>query len=357
MTLHSLLQRFLLRLRIALCRAGLSDLYLETSDDQVLENIASSLTFFAHGDHARKAEAQVQLKDMTSALTKRFLTLVTCETSENHPKSTITSKDSTESQSSLVDGDNETSVALDNEHSLSTCLNRFRVLSKRCNLAALVEMATDEGKEEMSIEKFCTSIGMMAKARLDARQIGPDTGSAEPIIPATWTKANEKIHSLVANSVGEALSLLLSIIAWQTQISIEHGVLDTDDFEAVEGITEKATDHVVLRLRSDLVKLLQLCWEQCLEGFDLGLFSEEHRRFADEVQQKACHISGDLRSLFPKEWVDSSSALLRSFALTDDGFLVGGSVRYLRSKEEEVSDRKPNLVVLNLPSSMQSLFL
>lgn len=40
----------------------LSELYLEISDDQVLENIASSLAFLARGDNIRKAEVLLKLK-------------------------------------------------------------------------------------------------------------------------------------------------------------------------------------------------------------------------------------------------------------------------------------------------------
>ncbi len=333
-------------------------MYLETSDDEVLENISCALAFFACGDHARKAEAQLQLKNLSNALKERLLALATDGTSEMHVKrstrfsldfaaasDSVTSLGSSQNSASIASGKNEEAITLDTEHSLSMCLKRLRVLSKRCNIANLLEIAPDEAMNGMSIENFCTSIGMMTKTRLEERQVASDTGTSDPIIPLIWTTGNQRIHDLVAKSVNEALSLLLSIVAWQTSVAVEReeGIFDVDEREChapLASSTDKDADQFVLRLRGDLVKLLQLCWEQCLDGFDLNTFSEEHIKFADSVQQHACQIAGDLRSLFPKEWADSPSSLIRAFALTDDGLLVGGSVRYLRSKEDEVRNRR-----------------
>lgn len=47
----------------------------------------------------------------------------------------------------------------------------------------------------------------------------------------------------------------------------------------------------------------------------------------------ACLCASDMRSLCPKEWSNAASSHLRLLAITEDARLIGGYVRYFRSKE------------------------
>jgi hypothetical protein len=98
----------------------------------------------------------------------------------------------------------------------------------------------------------------------------------------------------------------------------------------------------VLSHRDQLIALLVLCFEQFLPPVadaseEEPMYSKEHVTFSDQVQIHACQITGDLRSLFPKEWAEAASPLLRACAITNDQPLAGGLVRYFRAKEDQVS--------------------
>ena len=116
-----------------------------------------------------------------------------------------------------------------------------------------------------------------------------------------------------------------------------------DNTEEEDDDDSSVEDHIVTRLRNRLLSLLELCFAQYLPGADdrdddetsMGKrsFSSEQVAFADFVQLAAGKVTSDLRTLFPKEFTEAASPLLRSFALVDDGRLLGGNVRFVGSKE------------------------
>ena len=133
--------------------------------------------------------------------------------------------------------------------------------------------------------------------------------------------------------MSEALDFLLCVTAWRLNAEIESdGIND-------EPVSATAKDHV-LKMRDQLVTLVSMCFEQFLEPQVAGEFSPEHIEFSAKMQKLACRIAGDLRSLFPMAWKSSESQLLSSLALTDDGLLRGGYVRFLQSQDAEVCDLK-----------------
>jgi cohesin complex subunit SA-1/2 len=123
--------------------------------------------------------------------------------------------------------------------------------------------------------------------------------------------------------------------------------LITDDHDTVDNATQdeeddnSVEDHVVIRLRNGLLSILELCFAQYIpNSYDHGdgestavQHSEEQHSFSDFVQLAAGRTTSDLRTLFPKEYANAASPLLRSFALQDDGRLIGAYVRFLESKE------------------------
>jgi hypothetical protein len=87
---------------------------------------------------------------------------------------------------------------------------------------------------------------------------------------------------------------------------------DMDDDEDVE-------DHVIIRLRNRLLTVLELCFAQYIPAADerdddetTVKHSSAQLSFADFVQLSAGNVISDLRTLFPKEYAEAASPLLRS---------------------------------------------
>lgn len=123
-------------------------------------------------------------------------------------------------------------------------------------------------------------------------------------------------------------------------VDLDNNITEDDEEDSPE------KDHVVTRLRNGLLSTLELCFAQYIpSSFDQGdgestvvQHSEEQHSFSDFVQLTAGKVTSDLRTLFPKEYADASSPILRSFALQDDGRLIGAYVRFLDSKEHLLRD-------------------
>ena len=128
--------------------------------------------------------------------------------------------------------------------------------------------------------------------------------------------------------------------AWFTNaVQVEESLIVEDD-DLIENAMEddeddaSAEDHVVLRLRNNLLTALELCFAQYIPSSEdtgdgestMVQHSEEQHSFADFVQLSAGKVTSDLRTLFPKEYQDAASPILRSFALKEDGRLVSGGL-------------------------------
>lgn len=147
-----------------------------------------------------------------------------------------------------------------------------------------------------------------------------------------------------------SLLSFLSILAWSLDAvqTEENLVLSNEDFIDNEhdddDDEEEPTDHTVIRLRNRLLSILELCFAQYIPGSEecdddetSGVrHSQDQIAFADFVQLAADKATADLRQLFPKEYAEAASPILRSFALKEDGRLIGASVRFLGSKEHHL---------------------
>ena len=343
------------------------DIYLESSDEYVLQNIALSLTSLSQGGHTRSADVNLQLQRVASTLSERVIELLTAsdeakaaagtkkrKSPKKSSKRKRTSSKSLSDDSDASDEDEDKdSESNDSEYAISSCLRRLRILSKRCNLSELLdESASDDETVVGTIGDLCDAVVTGMEKRLKERAIkldslngGDDDDEGNVEIPETWKSGDQSIHDVVACSVRESLSLLLSITSWKllmTQKEEMMIMLHDEDIliEPEEG--DETDEHGVVRHRDQLFALLVLCFEQFLPPFgdpseEESMYSKEHVAFSDQVQTHACSIAGDLRSLFSKDWAEAAHPLLRACALTDDQNIAGGLVRFVRSKEAEVN--------------------
>lgn len=341
---------------------NLSDIFLESSDEIVLQNTALSLVSLSRGGHTRASDARLHLQRVASSLSVRAMELLASEpdkglgTKRKSPhalKKSSKRRRSFKASASAEDSDDDEvdSESRDVEYAISLCLRRLRVLSKRCDLAALLDdELSDDDSTVQTIDDLCNAVVSGMEKRLKEREIVVDDtfGDDSPrvTVPKIWRSGDQSIHEVVACSVKESLSLLLSVTAWKLCLAQkEDGILVQEDEDLTSDLDQHSDEtdkHGVLAHRKQMITLLVLCFEQFLPP-DANLhdnewaYSKEHVAFADQVQAHAGQVSGDLRSLFMKEWAQAASPLLRECALTDDSPLAGGLVRYLRSKEEKVN--------------------
>lgn len=294
----------------------LSKTFLEATDSKVLFNCALALSCLAKDDHARSGDAFLELQATTVAIQVRLSKLF-------ERKADILTSDSPK-------GDN----LIDTEHAIGLCLRRLRILSKRWDIADLLVDGKTKANSVAELEKLCIDIVRVVANDLRIREV-KNTDEVDnnntPDIPKVWLDQDKRVHSLVAESASEALSFLLSATAWRLKIEVDDLAISAEAPKKSNG------PEIVVRMRDSLIKLVVLCFEQYVE-LDEGnsVYSEEHFAFAEKVQSHAGTIAGDLRSLFPKQWSAAVSPKLRSFAFTEDGHVVGGFVRFLKSQEHRL---------------------
>jgi len=355
---------------------NLGEIYLSSSDDRILDNTARSLVSLCDGDHARVAESKAQLRKVVVELRDRVVELMSSDDStiatsavsvdpassdftsvrskrrssarKRTPASSAHSANSPASEkTSLTGGESDVHDA-DSEYSIFLNLKRLKILSKKCDLSAFF----DDRNNVNQLELLCNFVTDGLKGRLRA---------CKPVDMRTNDDEETTVHKIIdspevlgaiGKSVGEGLEFLLCVIAWFThsvQVSenlvvedddlIDNAMEDDDDDNAVE-------NHVVLRLRSRLLSTLELCFAQYIlssedHGDDetsVAQHSDSQHTFSDFVQLAAGKVTSDLRTLFPKEYADAASPILRSFALKEDGRLIGAYVRFLDSKEHLLRD-------------------
>ncbi|CAB9499289.1 Cohesin subunit SA-3 [Seminavis robusta] len=283
-------------------------------------------------------------------------------------RSTVTGQTS----SRRSEAGNEDDREMDRQYSIALCLCRLRVLSKKWYLGDLLAQETAPGQDESTtiVEMdpcvhLCSTIASNIAKELNLREIILDEadddsdGSNRLDIPEFWLEADPRIHKTVAQSIREGLYVILSQTAWRFHNAInkeesardvrtrkaraEDGGSDDDeksgddnmevDDETAEELEMEA--KMIVRMRDGLGKLLGKCFDQFLDeaAKEEGPM-KAHFAFATNIQLSAGHVAGDLRTLFPRGLAEAASPLLRSCSLADDSHLVGGCVRFFRSKEE-----------------------
>jgi cohesin complex subunit SA-1/2 len=290
-----------------------------------LQNCSFAITSLAKEEHARSGEALLQLKKIVRTLRDRLLELF-------EDKAAGQPGDGEE----MDDSDDEKLSPTDIEHAICLAMRRLGILSKRWDLAVLLGEDGKKDSGDSEIDSLHKAVAEIIAKDLQARKVviqeGEEEPNGSPEIPKIWKSGSAQLHVMVAETVGEALSFLLSALAWRIDREV---ALIVQKESHVEDDTD-AKEHVAVRMRDRLEKLVALCFDQYIEkDDDFDSYSQEHIDFATKVQMEAGRVAGDLRSR-PKAWSDAESPLLRSLALTEDGHLIGGFVRFLRSQEEKL---------------------
>jgi len=283
----------------------LSEVFLESTSIGVQDNCSLALICFAEGEHARANDAVICLKKTLSDLNERLQELIL------------------EKATGSDAGD---SSVLDTQHSISLNFRRLRTLTKRINIANLLVDETSIEAQDGAMEDLFTSMAEYIAKELDSRKMIENAdGSIE--ISQIWESAEADIHAYVSDSVSEAMKCFLCMTAWRLSEAIDSKEMDEE--------TEK--NHVVCRMRDNLVKLISLCFEQYMDDSVIEGATEQHIDFSFSVQLEGSKILGDLRSLFPKAWAKSESAFLSSCALVEDEYLTAGLFRFIQDNEDKVS--------------------
>lgn len=324
--------------------------FLESTDQEALQEISESLSIFVQGDHARVSDVKAQLKRVSTALQDRLMELF-AESDPNKETSSTPKKDKRKgkrrSDASSSADDSEAvfsnSKETDMEHSICMCLTRWKILLKHVPLSFLFDESEDDDEDE--VEGFCKTITeALGKRLMDRKPIvgdeddeGQTVGSRSAAISSVWKSEDLTIHSEVANAIDTGLDVLLTIVAWKLT-DVKNNKKENAQLGVVDEEDDALGDHLVVRLRDGLSKLIGLCYEQFLENVPGVVYSDEQEEFSASVQTSAGRVGSDLRTLFPREWSLAKDPTFRALALQDDSHLIGGFVRYLQSRGEDFTE-------------------
>lgn len=327
---------------------NLSEVYMHSGNEIVLQNVAESFALLTRGDHVRAQDAQAQLQKLGTELSERLIQLFSSD-EEEKPKAKDRARKkkgrretSQASDSEGEDGEEESPSPLqEKEFAISTCLKRLCTLSKRVDLSEILQ--SDDETEDDLMGNLRDAIVAGITDRLESRQvIFPNEEGKDPVVPDIWNTVDEQTHATFADSVRDSLSFLLVSIAWSLQAAQESDPAASADLdESMEEEDEDETEnHPIAERRDQLVKLITVCFQQFIheEYEEDEVFTEILMDFSDIVQTAALQVTADIRQLLPKEWSDAASPLLRACALTEDSLLIAASLRYLKSRVLDLRD-------------------
>ena len=355
---------------------NLGEIYLSSSDDRVLDSTARSLVSMCNGDHARVAESKAQLRKVVVELRDRVVELMSADDStiatsavSIDPGSDFTSVKSkgrggrraktpgtaaSSPASPLTTGDrSDGSADADTEYSIYLNLKRLKILSKKCDLSAFF----DDRNNVNQLELLCNFVTDGLKSRLRACKPVDLRINADEETTVHKLIDNPEVLSAIGKAVGEGLEFLLCVLGWSVHsVQVNENLIVEDANELIDAAMvsddeeeddDAPIDHVVLRLRARLLSTLELCFAQFIplpedvhadDETSMAQHSEEQHSFADYVQLAAGKVASDVRCLFPKEYADAASPILRSFAFREDGKFIGAYVRFLESKEHHLRE-------------------
>lgn len=327
---------------------NLSEVYMHSGNEIVLQNVAESFALLTRGDHVRAQDAQAQLQKLGTELSERLIQLFGSDEEEKpkakgHAKKKKGRKATQASDSEGEDGEEESPSPLqEKEFAISTCLKRLCTLSKRVDLSEILQ-SDDETEDDLMGNLRDAIVGGITD-RLESRQvIFSNEEGKDPVVPDIWNTVDEQTHAAFADSVRDSLSFLLVSIAWSLQAAQESDPVASADLDETmeEEDEDEIEDHPIAQRRDQLVKLITVCFEQFIyEEYEEEdeVFTEILMDFSDIVQTAALQVTADIRQLLPKEWADAASPLLRACALTEDRILIGASLRYLKSRVLDLRD-------------------
>jgi len=333
----------------------LTDIYLLSTDEQVIMNCARSIRFLSEGDHARSTEAKRSVKRLVSVIHEQVLEHLTEQQEENNvqddeskdSRRTSPRRKSSRQRTSVqgLDSDDEdmldkcSSTKIDNETSLYLNLQRARILSWQGIFANYLD------GDEDSLEEMCNFVAdgliqRLSSFQLDSQTVDDDE-TADKTTDKRWDFSNDRLPVVTAGTVDEGLRFLLALTAQKlsdtqdgNNLVLDDGINTITETDNEEGDEAEVDDHIVSRLRNRLIALVDRCFQNFIDEESGIEYTSAEKMWSTRVQDSGGEIASDLRTLFPREWSNASSPLLRSLAITDDGRLIGGYVRYLKAMEQ-----------------------
>jgi hypothetical protein len=300
--------------------SSLSCIFLESTDIATLKNCCSSIAVLASGDHARSDDALLALIEVIGKLRTHLFDLFSKK-----------AKLGEVSPADAADDDESMETGADLDMSISLCLCRLSIVAKRWCIA---DLFGDNESKDADLDDIGEAVAKYLDAELLLRQPRMKTVDGEEILEAAeaMAKIDETTHIAVANSVSAGMELLLCLMAWRLKEEIQK----IDDGEAESG-DEYVRNHVAVRLRDRLLNLFVNCYEHYISPNELKHVTGVHSKFSVAVQEYALKVSGDLRSLCPRKWIEARSPFLVACAIADDSKLAGSSNRFVRSQSARVS--------------------
>jgi hypothetical protein len=230
------------------------------------------------------------------------------------------------------------------ESSIHLCILRLSILAKvwsvlKCDSA------------DQIVEQLSTAVTSYLVTELKSRQLvyHHETSSSSVQIPELWSSRDENVHSVVSRSVSDGLDFLLALVAWRLKQEILR--IDKDEKEP-----DNVENHLVLRLRQRIEKVIGLCYEQYIPAEEMDDYSEAHQMFSVCVQEHGIRVSGDIRTLFPRKWLQAKSPFLKAVAIEYDLLLAGGSYRFVRSRELLLKDTKDDSAETKASKEQELMF-
>jgi len=344
----------------------LCQLYLDSTDEQVLRNIARTLSRWVEGDHTRVSEVKINLKRLSGAMQDRLMELFResdphDDDDEDQDQDRKRKKKKQKSRrrsnrrlsSSQTDGGStvglgssmfSTSPEADLEHSISLLMLRWYILLMQCQTKHLFEKSSeDEDEAEGLFFTISEATGKRLSDRMPTvdRDRETEDDATAVTTPAIWDDDDPDVHEAAAETIRRSLKVMLLILSYE----LHDTLVDRKEFEASEA-DEDDTEvdeykFPVLKLRDNLVKLLGLCFDQHLPRVEGVEYTSEQHRFASSVQAGAGEVASDLRTLFPWDWSNAADPVRKAMALTggeDFTLLLSGFARWFQSREEDDSD-------------------
>jgi len=345
---------------------NLTEVFLQSTDDKVLQNTAFSLSFLCKDDHARTMEAKTSVKKTLCELRDRILfhlsTSPDNETDNEQDELDTPIRKSprrkglpmslepliSDSEDCISTAHN--SKELDKEYALCFNLKRIGTLGKRFYLSDYMDNGDDENEH---VELLCNYISDGLSHRLRTynakKEESDDNETSDSVTEASiWESQDTRLPKMTARVVYEGLQFLLSVAVWRVKMIQEENrlIVEEDELMIVSQPNEQDKNSElevgddVIRLRDRLIALVELCFEQHLitndDEEEEDLYSPAQREWSESIQEIGGLIASDLRSLFIKEWSNADSAFLRAAAIKEDSRLIGGYVRYFLSREMEM---------------------
>jgi hypothetical protein len=324
---------------------SLCQLYLDSTDEETLQNVAFTLSHWVEGDHTRVSEVKMQMKRLARGLVDRLMDLFR----ESDPECTAGKRKSPRKQRKSENGIDMFSASpeVETEIAIVSLMMRLKILLMECNASFLFENSFEEDEESELDGLFKTISEAMGQRLIERKNVVDNEEERTVTTASIWNEADPNLHEEVAKSLDFSLRVLL--------LTISHELADTlegrSDFEASIVLDEEVNADLqkllVVRHRDNLVKLLIMCFDHYIENDDAC--TDDHLAFSQKVQTSAAQVTSDLRSLFPYDVAEAIDPVRRAMSLQeapDQSVLLGGFARWFQKQEASLESSEEVLAPL-----------